>query len=184
MNIRSFISVDIGPLDEFVKFEDEISATGAIVKLVAPENIHITLKFLGPTDEELVPEINEIMVDSTKDDKSFNLKFKSAGAFPNLNYMKVLWIGIEDSGPMPELAKSLDAKLNRLGFSSEKRDFKPHVTLGRVKSKKEKNALKKLLINNKDRYFGEITVDSIRLKKSILDSKGPTYYTVVEVPLK
>lgn len=183
MSIRTFIAVDIGPLDELVKFEQEIINTGAEVKLVEPENIHITVKFLGDTQEELVPDICKIINESVKNSKSFNLKFKNAGAFPNLNYIKVVWVGIEDSGPLPEIAEGLNSELKRFGFKAEKRGFKPHITLGRVKSRKKKEKIKKLLLNCRDRDFGEITVNSIQLKKSVLDSKGPTYYTIEEFNL-
>ncbi len=183
MTIRAFIAIDIGPLDSLVKFEQEILDTGAEVKLVEPENIHVTLKFLGDTSEELVPEINNIISDASKDIQPFKLQLKDAGAFPNLNYLKVLWVGIEDPGPVPELARNLDNELKKLGFKSEKRGFKPHITLGRVKTRKRKDELKKLLINNKGRQFGELEVTNIRLKKSVLGSTGPTYYTIGETEL-
>jgi 2'-5' RNA ligase len=183
MTLRSFIAVDIGPLDELVKFEEEISESGANVKLVEPENIHITLKFLGDTSEELVPKINEIIAESVSDIKPFEIKFNNAGAFPNLNYIKVLWVGIDDIGPLPEIAKRLDSNLKNLGFKSDSRGFKPHITVGRVKTKRNKNLLKRLVINSKDRIFGKLLVNKICLKKSILDSRGPTYYTIGEVNL-
>jgi 2'-5' RNA ligase len=183
MKIRTFIAVDIGPLDHLVKFEQEIKESGAEVKLVEPENIHITLKFLGDTNEELVPDINNIINDAIKDIKPFKLHFKDTGAFPHLNYLKVLWVGIADPGPLPEIAKKLDVGLKKLGFKSEKRGFKPHITLGRIKSRKGKEALKKLLIKNKDREFGELEVTAITYKKSVLGPSGPIYYTIGEVEL-
>jgi 2'-5' RNA ligase len=183
MIIRTFIAVDIGPIGDLVKFEEELQDSGAELKLVEPDNIHITLKFLGDTSEELVPEINNIISESAENIKPFNMKFIGAGAFPNLNYMKVLWVGIFDPGPLPTIAKELDSNLHKLGFKSEKRQFRPHITMGRVKSKRNKDALKKVILNSKDREFGEISIDSIKLKKSILDSKGPTYYTIGEINL-
>jgi len=184
MSLRAFIAVEIGPLEELVIFLDEIRDTGADIKLVEPENIHITLKFLGDIDEGTVPEISNIIRDASLDLKPFTLKLLDTGAFPNLNYIKVLWVGLEDPGPLPVLAKVLDDKLHQLGFNKEKRGFKPHVTIGRVKSRKNKEALKKILINSQNRDFGKIDVKSICLKKSILSSKGPTYYTLFDAKLK
>lgn len=178
MSLRTFIAVEVGPLDEILKFEQDIRNSGAVVKLVEPENIHITLKFLGNTDEELVEEIVEIMRECSSGIKPFKLKLKGAGVFPNLNYIKILWIGLQNYETLEIIAKNLDAKLNRLGFKSESRAFRPHVTVGRVKSRKNKSALKDLILNNKDRDFGELNVNSVLLKKSVLDSKGPTYYTL------
>ena len=184
MTLRTFIAVDIGPMAAFVKFEDAISATGAVVKLVEPENIHITLKFLGDTAEDQLEDIIQIMRECCKDIKPFKLLFQGTGAFPNLNYIKILWVGLEGYGPLETLAKDLDSRLTGLGFRAEKRGFKPHITVGRVKSRKNKQALKDLLITNKADNFGELNVDHICLKKSILDSKGPTYYTLGKVELE
>ena len=184
MSLRAFIAVEIGPMEELVVFLDEIRNTGADIKLVEPENIHITLKFLGDINEDLVPEICNIITDASSDVEPFSLKLLDTGAFPNLNYIKVLWVGLDDPGPLPVLAKVLDNKLHQLGFNKEKRGFKPHVTLGRVKSRKNKEALKQILIKNQNRDFGKIYVKSICLKRSILSSKGPTYYTLYDAKLK
>ena len=79
MSVRTFIAVDIGPMDELVSFEDQISKTGAEVKLVEPENIHITLKFLGDTSEDLVDDILEMIRQSCSGIKGFRLEFCGAG---------------------------------------------------------------------------------------------------------
>ena len=183
MKIRAFIAVDIGPLSELVKFEEEIKATGAKVKLVEPDNIHITLKFLGDTSDELVPDINDIIQNSVNNIKPFQLQLHGSGAFPNLNYIKIIWIGINDPGPLPKLARELDNKLIDLGFKPESRGFKPHITLGRVKGSQNKSALKKLISENKDRNFGELEIKEIKLKQSVLDPTGPTYFTLGDITL-
>jgi 2'-5' RNA ligase len=184
MSIRTFIAVDIGPLDEFVNFKEALDDINADLKSVAPENIHITMKFLGDTNEELINDIIEIIRQCSKDIKPFKLEFKGAGAFPNLNYIKVLWIGILNYGPLETIANNLNSEMTKLGFKPEKRGFKPHITIARVKSRKKKNELKNLLIQNKDRHFADFSVDNVRLKKSILDSTGPTYYTLSEIKLE
>ena len=184
MKIRTFIAVDIGPLEELVNIEAALRDVGADLKLVAPENIHITLKFLGDTSEDSVEEIIEIISECAKDIKPFKLQFKGTGAFPNLNYMKVLWVGLENYGPLETIAKNLNTELSKLGFKSEKRGFKPHVTLARVKSRKNKTALRELILNYKDQSFTELDVDNIRQKKSVLGSTGPTYYTLGEIKLE
>jgi 2'-5' RNA ligase len=184
MSIRTFIAVDIGSLEPLVNLEQALRDTGADLKLVEPENIHITLKFLGPTPEDNIDEIIEIMNECSSSVSSFNLVLKGAGAFPNLSYLKVLWVGLENYEPLVPIAKCLDASLTRLGFKAEKRGFKPHITLARVKTRKKKNAIKDLLLKNETMEFAEVHVDSIKLKKSVLDSIGPTYYNIGEVNLK
>ncbi len=184
ITIRTFIAVEIGPMDELVKYEDDITSTGAEVKLVEPENIHITLKFLGDTPEKMVNDILEIIRESCSGIKPFKLEFQDVGAFPNTNYIKILWVGMKDHEPLEGLAKDLNSKLIKLGFPAEKRGFKPHITLGRVKSRKNKQALKELVIKNKDRNFGVLNVGSVCLKKSVLSPSGPTYSTLDKIELK
>ena len=91
---RGFIAIDIRSFPLLLQFENEIRNSGADVKLVEPENIHITLKFLGDTDENQIDKINEIMKDAVQDSETFKIKLKGAGVFPNHNYIRVMWIGI------------------------------------------------------------------------------------------
>jgi 2'-5' RNA ligase len=183
MSLRTFIAVDIGPLPELVSFEESLRNSGADLKLVEPDNIHITLKFLGETDEGVVEDIIGIIEQCSAEIQPFKLEFKGSGAFPNLNYLKVLWIGIKNYSPLEQLATCLDNELTTLGFKAEKRSFKPHITLARVKSPRAKKQLKRVIEHNKDKFFEEFDVKHIRLKKSVLDSRGPTYYTLGEVTL-
>lgn len=183
MTIRTFIAVELGPIEPLVNLEQALRDTGADLKLVEPENIHVTLKFLGPTPEDKVDEIVDIIKECSKDVSPFNLVLRGAGAFPNLNYLKVLWVGLENYEPLVPIAKCLDNSLTRLGFKAEKRGFKPHVTLARVKTKRKKNEVKDLLLEHKSMEFAKVNVTSIKLKKSILDSSGPTYYNIGEVNL-
>jgi 2'-5' RNA ligase len=183
MTIRAFIAVDIGARPELVEIESALDNIGADLKMVEPENIHITLKFLGDTDEGIIDDIIGIIQDCTTETEPFNLELKGTGAFPNLNYIKVLWIGLENYEPLVPLTKKLNARLVELGFKADGRAFKPHVTLARVKTRKKKNRIKELLINNQSTSFGILPVTAIQLKKSVLDSKGPTYYTLAEITL-
>ena len=90
---RGFIAIDIEAYPKIIQFENEIKNSGAKVKLVEPGNIHITLKFLGNTEEEYIEKIEEIMKNAVKETNSFEIQLKGAGVFPNQNYIKVAWIG-------------------------------------------------------------------------------------------
>lgn len=180
---RGFISADIGAVSEIVLFEDELEKTGADLKLVEPENVHLTLKFLGETNEEKIDDISRIMENSVKGLKKFKLRLKGAGAFPNLNYPRVVWVGIENPEGLIKIANALEDELQHLGFRKERRAFSPHVTVARVKTGRNKNQLAEMLIKNREKDFGAIDIGCIRLKKSILSSKGPEYYTLKEISL-
>ncbi|HIG99743.1 MAG TPA: RNA 2',3'-cyclic phosphodiesterase, partial [Thermoplasmata archaeon] len=130
---RGFIAIDISSTSQILAFENEIKKTGADVKLVEPENIHITLKFLGDTEEKFIDAIEQSMKESVKTIKSFPVTLRGTGVFPNKNYMKVIWIGILDNGQIGPIAHTLDSSLASLGFKKETRGFSAHLTIGRVR---------------------------------------------------
>ncbi len=178
---RGFIAIDIDSFPKLVEFERDIKNSGANVKLVEPQNIHLTLKFLGDTDELLIDRIVDIMKESVKEIEPFTIKLKSAGVFPNERYIKVMWIGIENGEIVGKIASKIDEKISDLGFEKEKRKFSVHLTIARVKSAKNKEKLMQMIEKYKDIEFANITVDSIKLKKSELTQKGPIYTTLQEI---
>jgi RNA 2',3'-cyclic 3'-phosphodiesterase len=180
---RGFIAIDIKATPQIITFEKEIAKTGADVKLVEPGNIHITVKFLGDTDENHIDAIEQSMKESVRAIKPFPITLKGTGVFPNQNYMKVLWIGITDEGNIETIARAIDEKLEPLGFKKENRGFSPHLTVGRVKTARNKDQLIKVIENYKTVEFTIQKVQSITLKKSELTPKGPIYTTLKEVPL-
>jgi len=179
--MRSFISIDVGALDALVGLEGEMEKTGASLKLVEPDNIHITLKFLGEIEEDMVPEIEDAMRGAVEGIKPFTVMFQGMGAFPGMNYVRVVWVGTGDDGEMRKISERINEAL--VPYKFKKESFKPHITLARVKSARGKEGIVSLIERNKDRNFGEIKVDSIRLKKSELRKEGPVYSTVREVKL-
>ncbi len=166
-----------------MEFEKEIKETGANVKLVEPENVHITLKFLGDTDESRIDEIDKIMKDAVKEIDPFNIQLEGAGVFPNQNYIKIIWMGIKQGEPIGLIARKIDEQLSKIGFKKEKRGFSPHLTIARVKSAKGKDGILHVIEKYRDVQFVDIRVDSIKLKKSDLTPKGPIYTTLIDVKL-
>lgn len=179
--MRSFISIDVGALETLVELEREMEKTGASLKLVEPENIHLTLKFLGEIKESMVPEIEDAMRGAVDGVEPFRFAIRGMGAFPGTGYMRVVWVGAEDNGEMKSISGSINEALRRYRFKKEA--FKPHITLARVRSAAGKEDLLSLIDRNRDRNFGEVAVDSIKLKKSELKREGPVYSTVREVRL-
>jgi 2'-5' RNA ligase len=180
---RGFIAIDINATPQISIFEKEIVKTGADVKLVEPENIHITVKFLGDTDENYIDTIEQSIKESVLLIKPFSITLKGTGVFPNQNYIKVIWIGIIDDGNIETIARAIDEKLTPLGFKKENRGFSPHLTVGRLKTARNKNQLLKVIENYSAMEFTIQHVQSITLKKSELTPTGPIYTTLKEVPL-
>jgi len=180
---RGFIAIDIGSFPKLVEFENEIKKTGADVKLVDPNIVHITLKFLGDTDENLVEKIEEIMKNSVEEIKPFEMQLIGTGVFPDQKYMRVAWIGIKNGEQIGKIANKIEEQVSKLGFEKENREFSAHLTIARIRSAKNKEKLLQVIEKYKDVTFGNSKVDSIKLKKSELTPKGPIYTTLKEVKL-
>ncbi len=180
--MRCFIAMEVDnpPVRSFV---NELSKVGAALRVVGPENLHLTLKFLGEVPEDSVDGIQKAMDSSLSDFGPFDTSIYGTGVFPSMSYMRVVWVGFDENRErLIEMQKVLDSTLMPLGFAPDKR-FHPHITIARVKSRKGEVQLKEFVLENKDRSFGSTTVDSVHLKKSVLTPKGPVYSTIKEVKL-
>ena len=184
MSFRAFISMDVSVIPKIVEFSQELRRFGLSLKIVNPNVIHMTLKFLGETDETLTPRITEAMEKSVDGIAPMLLKFKGVGVFPSMSRIKVIWIGIEGGENMSLIAKRLDDELSYLGFKREERPFMPHITLARTREGCSAGAARELIETSKSEEFGEQLMDTLRLKKSVLSPEGPTYSTVEEIRLR
>ena len=180
---RGFIAIDIDASSKLIAFEKDISKTGADVKLVQPENIHITIKFLGDTNESHVDAIEQAMKASVQNITPFTVTLKGTGVFPNQKYIKVLWVGITNTAAIETIAKTIDTSLIPLGFPKEQRGFSAHLTVGRVKTARNKDQLLKVIEHYDKEEFSVQEIRSIVLKKSQLTPQGPIYSTLREVHL-
>jgi 2'-5' RNA ligase len=170
--MRTFIAVEISEeaRGNITKIQKELPSDK--IKIVNPELIHITLKFLGETDEKKIPEMKKALA-SIKF-SPIMLKCKGAGVFPNPNFIKVVWVGVTGNmlKDLEELSKTIEIKMMDLGFEKNDYPFSPHITIGRPRSKVE---ISEFLEKYKDVDFGSFTVTKIKLKKSTLTPKGPIY---------
>ncbi len=180
MTFRGFISVDIEPTKKIEKFMGELERTGAPLKMVDQDKIHITIKFLGDTEEDRIKEISDIVRRVLKEHEPFELNIKGVGAFPHLDYMKVVWIGVEECPELQKIAHRIEEELVPLGFSRNDRSFSPHITVARVKGGKNKKELAHLLRDKRDFRFHSQKVTKLKLKESVLKKSGPEYKTLEE----
>ncbi|MBI4822727.1 MAG: RNA 2',3'-cyclic phosphodiesterase [Nitrospirae bacterium] len=185
MDIRCFISVEL-PLEIKRSIDEKTKAlrdSGDDVKWVRIENLHITLKFLGKTPEARLPEIKDRLTSAVSPLRSFSIEFASAGAFPNVRYPRIVWLGIRNSEHLVRLQSAVEMALTAIGFEPEERQFKPHLTIGRVKSARGKEALVREIENLKGTVFGKIQVENISIMKSELHPKGSKYTRLDDIPL-
>ncbi len=181
--IRAFIAIDIPVSQKAIKIINELKKTQIDAKLVETKNMHLTLKFLGDTDENLIDEIEKTIKESTKNTQPFEITLKNIGVFPNQNYIKVAWIGVENAEPLKQITETIDTKLQNLGFEKEKRPFSAHLTIARIKSAKNKEKLIQLINKYENTEFHKIKIDKIILKKSTLTPEGPIYTNLRQITL-
>jgi len=184
---RAFISIDIEDedvIDRILEIQDRLKASGADLKLVEPENVHLTLKFLGNIPESRVPEVVEAMEKAADAVEPFTMRLKGLGVFPDIRHIRVVWVGVDEGADETKtMAAVLEDELGRRGFRRENREFVPHVTVARVRSGRNKAQLVEVIRELSSVEVGDVEVTSIRLKKSILRPEGPEYHTVEEVEL-
>jgi 2'-5' RNA ligase len=181
--IRSFIAIEINDATikaSIMRFQKAMLTLDVDLKPVNTENIHLTLRFLG----DLTPTMIEKIAEELKNIRfpPFEIEFRDVGVFPNQNHIKIIWIGITKGfTELIDLNNQLTAKLVNIGFLPETRKFKPHLTVARVKSSRNKHNLTNMLQTMQNKIFGSLIINSIKLKRSILTPNGPLYSTLFEV---
>jgi len=183
MAFRAFISIDVGGNPRIAEFCEDLRRSGKSLKVVKPDTIHVTLKFLGDTEENVIPDIRRVMEESARDMEPFDLHFQGAGSFPGRTKIRVVWVGIENPQEVVALASRIDAGLQSLGFPKEGKSFSPHLTVARSRNDFPGQTVIQTLEKYRSVDFGTQRVGGIRLKKSVLEASGPTYSTVEEVVL-
>ncbi len=182
MGVRCFVAVDIEDpnlLDSMVRAQDLLRGTGADLKMVERENIHLTMRFLGDVREGLLEELRGVVSGIGFD--PFLAELRGMGAFPSLRRPRVVWVGLtKGAAELSEIFKRLESGLTGLGFRPEGRGFSPHITLARVRSERNRERLAEQVMIKSDEGFGEFTLNYIRLKKSVLTPKGPIYSTIAQ----
>jgi 2'-5' RNA ligase len=183
--LRCFIALDISDQirRNFGDIIDRLKKHDADVKWVHVDNMHLTLKFFGKTPENVLPKIQEYLFNVVLSYNPFYIRIYDIGVFPNRKYPRVIWIGVEESDILKRLHIDIENTMGSLGFKKEQRSFKPHLTLGRVRSQKGIMHLVHDLDTFKDKDFGNIHVKKIKLMKSELKPQGAIYSCLYEIPL-
>ncbi len=178
--LRVFIAVDIdnpAVLDELEKTRDLLLESKSDLKPVSKENMHITIRFIGTIPFEKVREICELLKNLKV--KPFKIRVKGVGVFPTITKPRVIWAGVSEGvEELSRIHEAVEKMLRSIGIRPVREKFIPHITLARVKSGRNRQALIKIISGIADRDFGEATVREIVLKKSILTPYGPIYSNI------
>lgn len=176
--IRTFIAVELSkPIrDRAVALQAEIARSGTEVKWTEPENLHVTLIFLGEVADREVARVCRIVLDSASEMKRFPASVETVGCFPNPRRPRIVWVGIgQGSQELCQIHDSLETPLLDLGYRREERRYTPHLTLGRVKSDCPTDKLSAALAKHAAWKGGEMTVEEIHVMGSELTPDGPRY---------
>jgi 2'-5' RNA ligase len=188
--IRSFIAIELPEevKGELARLRCEMGgAEHSFVKWVAPEGIHLTLKFLGNIPSEAVKDITEAIREASQVASPFRLDILGLGAFPNLRQPRVLWVGIGgEIDRLSSLQQDVDSLLAPLGFAREERPFAPHLTLARIRqgaSSSEIKSFSQLVasVNLQTNY--SVNVQAVSLMRSQLTPRGAVYTHLAVVEL-
>jgi RNA 2',3'-cyclic 3'-phosphodiesterase len=180
--VRAFLAFEIEEQTvkkNLIDMQTRATKTGADLKLVEPENIHMTIRFLGDITlnmaEKVFVEMQKVQF------KPFPVQLTGLGVFPSLSYPRVLWAGIaQGAEQLQNVVSQLEPKLQALGFPPDRNPFSPHLTIARVRSAQNKAQLAELVKENSKYDFGSVESRCLRLKRSELTSQGPIYSTLKE----
>jgi 2'-5' RNA ligase len=185
--IRTFIAIEI-PWDIISKIRElqqGIKTYGFKIRWVRAENIHLTLKFLGDVEAAKLDKIAEVLSETAEGYTAMSLKAKGIGVFPSIKRPRVLWVGL--TGQLESLVglqNTLDTNLKALGFSEEKRSFKGHLTLGRMKGNIDLKTFGDALLKFRGFESEIFTAGRIILYKSELKPTGAVYTKLAEASFR
>ncbi|HUT81473.1 MAG TPA: RNA 2',3'-cyclic phosphodiesterase [Candidatus Bathyarchaeia archaeon] len=183
MAIRAFFAVELEQkelINQIIKVQKELDLPDTAIKFVAPENLHLTMKFLGDINENIIPELQKAAEKISF--KTFDLEISGMGCLPSYSYINAIYIGITKGfDELKEVAQKIDSLSSKFNFKKEDRPFKAHLTIGRLKKTGNKNLLVEKIKALEKKDFGTIKIDKFVLKKSDLTPTGPIYTTLFEV---
>jgi len=185
--MRLFIAIEIP--DEIkelmIDAQRKMQDVGVVASWTRVEGMHLTLKFLGEVAESRVPSLLTAIAGSVHGIMRFQLAFAGAGAFPNPRNARVAWIGVTgETDKLARLQASVEEAVTALGFKREDRSFKPHLTLGRIKHIRSRDAWIKTLGEMMHATFPSLEVRRVSLMKSDLKPSGAEYAEIGRIDLK
>ena len=189
--IRAFVAVELPPeardaLSAVVRYLDGRGIAG--LRTVDPVSAHLTLKFLGNVPASRVGAIEDALVEAASGSRPFTLALDDTGTFPERGAPRVLWVGLSgDVDALSSLQSGTEAALRPLGFEPERRPFRPHLTLARLRDRStlsDRNRAAAALSSAPFEPGLAFGVESVSLMRSILRREGPRYVRLASIRLR
>lgn len=174
---RLFIGIRTAPDRNFLKLYSSLQKEmeGEQVKWSVPENIHLTLVFLGQTDESRIAALSDVLKHVCGGKRRFEISLKGIGVFKSLRDPRVLWAGVYQSDLLATLQAEIASALRGIGFSLEEKPFSPHITIGRIRKISSSDTFGVTLLKYHGTDIQQVQVDEVILYESILKQEGPVY---------
>ena len=185
--IRAFIAIQLPEetRSRIKEIQKELKSSGLKIKWVEPENIHLTLKFLGDVHTEDLETIKDALRESVIGHSRISISAKGLGVFPGINRPRVVWVGINgEVDKLRRLQQALEDTLEMMGFPREERPFRGHLTLARIKGDIRSEKLVEALARYKDIESEPFIAERIVLFKSELMPGGAVYTELMSAFMK
>jgi 2'-5' RNA ligase len=185
--MRLFLGIPITPAlrDQVVELQKHFQTSGADITWTAPQNLHITVKFLGELTKEQAGLVKQAMTSRLSTIEPFQMALRGVGGFPTREQARVIWAGISHGkDPLEKLADAVEKAYGPLGFPTEQKPFRAHLTIGRTRSMAGHKRLVKLLEEVSFRGNSSWPVESVTLFHSELTRQGPVYRPLAVFPFK
>jgi 2'-5' RNA ligase len=179
---RLFWAVPLTATPALLQAFVELKRWQTVLRISRAEQFHLTMKFLGDTAPERTDELVEAGRSVVLGDRVPPVVCEGAGVFPPRGRPNVIWTGLTGAEPLVELANRLDNAMCQLGYAPERRPFRPHLTLARIKGHPPRPLLN-WLEQQRTAVFGEIPVRELTLFRSELTPTGSIYTPVAQLPL-
>ncbi len=191
MMLRAFIAVEIPAGIQNAIAQSTVSLKNALpktlVRWVAPQNVHLTIKFLGDISPVHLERLAETLRVEAASHGMFSMSVGGIGAFPNPRRARVIWIGLQAPPALEALQRGVEAAAAQQGYAPEERSFSPHLTIGRVGhnvSSSDLQSIRSALEATKVGELGTLRVEAIHIFKSDLLPTGSVYTHLFALPLQ
>lgn len=185
--LRAFIAVEISReiRGELIRIQTELkNSLRGDISWVQPENIHLTLRFLGQVTDKQMAEIKVIVASIAKKIQQFNLDLGVIGAFPDISSPRILWVGINFGfNQLNEINAELEDKLETINFAVGEKYFHPHLTIARVRSLEGENNIAEITQKIRPKQLLPVTIDKLIIFQSELTHQGIKYTGLFEANL-
>lgn len=184
--MRLFIAIgatelNFDPREALKKLRVNLNRKEIDYRWVPHENYHVTLNFLGDIAEDKVGVLKTMLEELSRHHAFFHLKLHGPGAFPSEKEGRVLWIAVQNSLALRSLQEDCESRLRELGFELEQRDYRPHLTVARLRNPRNVSDMISPLVRQN---FGEMEVKSLTLYESRLGGSFPIYEPLMRFPLR